>query len=165
MASPPRPPAPFLLLRFPGLQFHQLTSRWQHLPTKPQPSPCAAGLRSQSKLPYMTLCRFIRGVTITQTSGCRRICLTTFPISHLGLAPPLQGLIFRFFFLNLLILLLSISSPCPHLFYCYRECDDMRTCIINVYAQFWKVGGAKYINGACGTCTLVYLYLSYVGDM
>lgn len=31
----------------------------------------------------------------------------------------------------------------------------MRTCIINVYAQLWKVGGVKYINGTCGTCKRV----------
>lgn len=54
-------------------------------------------------LPYMTLCRFIRGVTITTTSGCRRICLTTSPISHLGSAPPLQGLILSFLFLFLFL--------------------------------------------------------------
>lgn len=102
---------PFLLLRFLGLQFHQLTSRWQPLLTKPQPSPIVSGwvAFTVKTLPYMTLWRFIRGVTITQTSGCHRICLTTSPISHLGIAPPLQGLIFSLFLFYFNIV--NILSP------------------------------------------------------
>lgn len=57
-------------------------------------------------LPYMTSCCFTRGVTITQPSGCRRICLTTSPISHLGSAPPLSRTQFSFFFFVCLFLLI-----------------------------------------------------------
>lgn len=101
-------------------------------------SPLAAGLRLQSTLPYnMTLCRFNRGVTITQPSGCRRICLTTSPISHPGLGPPRQGLILLVGFVSGTVV---IPQPRPHLLCCYRECDDLHTRTMDVYTQRRKAG-------------------------
>lgn len=62
-------------------------------------------------LPYMTSCCFTRGVTITQPSGCRRICLTTSPISHLGSAPPLSRTRFSFFCLFVSFNIIIIPFP------------------------------------------------------
>lgn len=62
--------------------------------------------------------------------------------------------------------MLSTSPPCTHLIYCYRECDDMRTCIISMCMQnFERFGRAKYTKGTRETCKLVCLHLSYMGDM
>lgn len=95
----------------PGLQFHQLTSRWQRFLTKPQLSSSGTGTllitpnkrkKKRSfdvfavRLCLKTYCCFtVEGLLLFHTHThiwmCLLFHLTTSPISHLGSAPPPWG--------------------------------------------------------------------------